>query len=357
MTPRTFSREHLFEEFAPWALAFSVIGILVWLGYEAMEAKRALVLMQTAHNKEMTQQTLGTIGRFMGLVSLGVFLLGVFFFFMIAYQIMLKKKYDRVIKILRQGHTRYKFLAEGPLSIGIMRIDCVSGRVIDANTGALRLFGLSRSEFVGKRLSRFLTEESVARMEKAIKKIQAGKKFFEVSCTILTTFGDTRDIDFHIAVPGGDVGLGDVGHSTREAVAILTDVTERRIAEEERLKNERLRGVLEMAGGAAHELNQPLQVVLAYADMISLEMADGNPLKEKVEKLRHEVERLSEISKKIASISEYSVRDYVGNVKIVDVNLAAKTGSKFPYKMSGKKERTRGKKPLEGPYSFPSDRS
>ena len=96
------------------------------------------------------------------------------------------------------------------------------------------------------------------------------------------------------------------------------------MAEEERLKNERLRGVLEMAGGAAHELNQPLQVVLGYASMISMQMEDDHPLKDKVEKLREEVDRLADIGKKIANISDYAVRDYVGDVKIVDIHQASR---------------------------------
>ena len=321
--------QRLLDDYAPWVVSFIVFMLLIWLGMEALNVKSTFGALKGTSDTQTIYRAFSAMEHFMRVDSIGIFALGVGFFLLIAYQYKLKQRYNKIIWILRQGHDRYKFLAEGPLSIGIMRLDCLTGKIVDANTGALRLFGLSRGQLVGKRLGQFLTEDSALEMERAFKKIKGGKKFFEVSSTIKTALGETRDIDFHIAVPGIDMIYHDKeGGGKREAIAILTDVTERRMAEEERLKNERLRGVLEMAGGAAHELNQPLQVVLGYAAMISMGMEENHPLKDKVEKLRHEVERLSEIGKKIASISDYAVRDYVGNVKIVDINMASKRGKK-----------------------------
>ncbi len=319
----TLMEKHLIR-FTPYVLTLFVFFMLSGLGVEAHKVTRAMDLLRSGEVPGGLDAALNILQKFAYLASFAVLGLGIAFFLMVFYQFVLKARYDRLIKILRHGHSRYKFLAEGPLSIGIMRIDCNSGRVIDANTGALRLFGYSRAEFIGKDLSQFLEEPSVHFLEKALKKIREGKKFFEFSCTIKTALDETRDIDFHIAVPGGVLEYLEEGASNSEVVAILTDVTERRMAEAERLKNERLRGVLEMAGGAAHELNQPLQVVLGYAAMISMQMEDDHPLKEKVEKLKEEAERLTEIGKKIASISDYAVRDYVGNVKIVDIHQASK---------------------------------
>ena len=51
------------------------------------------------------------------------------------------------------------------------------------------------------------------------------------------------------------------------AFGVIRDISHRKQAEIERLQKEKLQGVLEMAGAACHELNQPLQVVSGYNDL------------------------------------------------------------------------------------------
>lgn len=307
----------------PWGLVPIVFLMLVWMGKRALDFQNVFDLYLSGGGTEKLDSVIEGSKAFLNDTLVFVSLLGIVFLLLCIFLFATIRRYENRMDFLRTGHNRYKFLAEGPLSIGILRLDCSSGRIVDANTGALRLFGFSRAQVVGKKISNFLKEDSTKEMERVFKNIVEGKKFFEVSCSIVNGIGEVRDIDFHVAVTGGTIEdpYGAIG---KEAIAILTDVTEKRVAEEEKLKNERLRGVLEMAGGAAHELNQPLQVVLGYASLISARLDENHPLKEKAEKLRSEVERLSEIGKKIASISEYAVRDYVGNIKIIDINRASK---------------------------------
>ena len=320
-----WNTQRLLDEWMPFVLSFAIFSLLIWLAMEAVHTSSTLEKLSSVSDTKSIQRLLKAMEHFIGITSIGISVFGVGFFILIAHQFRLRRRYNKIIQILREGHERYKFLAEGPLSIGIMRLDCLTGKIVDANTGALRLFGLSRGQMVGVKLFQFLTEDSSLKMERAFEKLRGGSKFFEVSATIKTALGETREIDFHMAVLGMDLNHQfEMTSGRREAIAILTDVTQRRMAEEERLKNERLRGVLEMAGGAAHELNQPLQVILGYAALINMGLEQNHPLKEKAEKLKEEAEKLSEIGKKIASISDYAVRDYVGNVKIVDIRRASK---------------------------------
>ena len=91
----------------------------------------------------------------------------------------------------------------------------------------------------------------------------------------------------------------------------------------ERLTKEKLQGVLEMAGGVAHRLNQPLTIINNLLDEVlsSLQPHDDNF--QKAVRIRNQIKKLNEIAKKIGGIRKYESMDYVGGIKIVDIDKAS----------------------------------
>ena len=67
----------------------------------------------------------------------------------------------RIQADLQSGEERYRLLVEGALGVGIMLLD-ESGRVIDWNAGAERVFGYPTVEIVGRHFSLFFTPEDAA---------------------------------------------------------------------------------------------------------------------------------------------------------------------------------------------------
>ena len=88
---------------------------------------------------------------------------------------------------------------------------------------------------------------------------------------------------------------------------------------------ERLSGVLEMAGAVSHEMNQPLQAVSGISDLMLLDISEDNPLYEHIRKIKDQIIRMGDITRKLMSITTYKTKDYVGDVKIIDIDKA--TGS------------------------------
>lgn len=112
-------------------------------------------------------------------------------------------------------------------------------------------------------------------------------------------------------------------------VAVLTDQRERlsierrlSSAEEKLREREKQAMIAELAGAAAHELNQPLTSVLGYADLLKRKLPEGDPLLRPIGIIYREAERMAEIVKKIGRITRYETTTYVGNVKIVDIEKA-----------------------------------
>ncbi len=91
----------------------------------------------------------------------------------------------------------------------------------------------------------------------------------------------------------------------------------RRIVEEEKLQ-----GILEMAGTICHELNQPLQSLTGFAQLLSLQTPEEDPRKEYIDIIQGQVDRMAGITRKLMHITRYETVAYVENTRIVDIDKA-----------------------------------
>ena len=105
----------------------------------------------------------------------------------------------------------------------------------------------------------------------------------------------------------------------KEKVAIK----ESKKLETERLRKERLQGVLEMAGAACHELNQPLQVISGNCELLLKDFPYDNDVKNKLMKMEKNIDKLSSITTKIMNITRYETKNYLDGFKIIDIDKAS----------------------------------
>ncbi len=90
-------------------------------------------------------------------------------------------------------------------------------------------------------------------------------------------------------------------------------------------KRQRLQGVLEMAGAVCHELNQPLQVVSGYTEMLITEIEKDSAIRESLEKILEGVEKMGNLTSKLMQITDYQTRGYLdGKLNIIDIEKSAK---------------------------------
>lgn len=114
------------------------------------------------------------------------------------------------------------------------------------------------------------------------------------------------------------------------SVGIFTDLRERlrmeaRLSEarEELRTREKQALIAELAGAAAHELNQPLTSVLGYAEIIARKTRRSMPVEAETEVMVREAERMAEIVRKIGRITKYETKSYVGTAKIIDLDRSS----------------------------------
>jgi PAS domain S-box-containing protein len=120
-------------------------------------------------------------------------------------------------------------------------------------------------------------------------------------------------------------------HGEPSAIVLIFADRRDRIRVEERLAEAQKKlaftekqGVLaELAGTAAHELNQPLTSMMAYAELLKRQSEPGSAAAKAADVLIGEAERMADIVRKIGKITRYETTAYVGHQKIFDLDRAA----------------------------------
>jgi PAS domain S-box-containing protein len=200
------------------------------------------------------------------------------------------------------------------------------GQIILFNQGSERLFGYRARDVIGKipvwefyedggakqimRMLRSTSYGGVGRLEQTRREVRiASGEVVPVSMTASTLYERDREV---------------------ATVGILTDLRER-IRMEQRLLDaqqklqlsEKQALVAELAGAAAHELNQPLTSIMGYAGLIKRQSpADATHLRA-VAVILSEAERMAGIVKKIGKITKYETTDYVGTARMLDLERAS----------------------------------
>ena len=199
------------------------------------------------------------------------------------------------------------------------------GSLILFNQGAERLFGYRARDVIGKipvwelyeedgakqimRMLRSTSHGGVGRIEQTRREIRiSGGEIVPVSMTASIVYEGEREV---------------------ATVGILTDLRER-IRMEQRLLDaqqklqlsEKQALVAELAGAAAHELNQPLTSIMGYAQLIMRQSDKEAKHMRSVGVIMSEAERMAAIVKKIGRITKYETTDYVGTARMLDLDRA-----------------------------------
>jgi len=104
------------------------------------------------------------------------------------------------------------------------------------------------------------------------------------------------------------------------------EIEVRKQVETRLLQQEKLKAVVEMAGGVCHEMNQPLQILLGYSEMLMVDLEEDHPAYEKMASIVQQVDRMKAITQRLMSVTRYETIDYLDN-KIIDINRASELDS------------------------------
>ncbi|MBU1193806.1 MAG: PAS domain-containing protein [Proteobacteria bacterium] len=196
------------------------------------------------------------------------------------------------------------------LPTGIVIIDCNTRKIIDLNPQALAYFDLPLDQLVGK-----ICTDHICPAEKD-------------SCPILDK-GQTLDrsekeiiIGDGSRIPVLKTVIKTELDNTPVLIECIIDIRDKKIAEEEHLKREKLQTMLELAGAVCHEFNQPLQVILGFCELIQRMQNLDDQMKKNIDSIATEIHKMKSLTHDLSNITKYETKDYLHS-KIVDIKRSS----------------------------------
>ncbi len=241
--------------------------------------------------------------------------------------LVVQKLTKPLIDTLEENESKYRTLFESA-NEGIM---VISDRIEECNDQVTRLLGYEKSELIGRRIVDFTPErqpqgDHSATMERdRFELARQGKPQYYLW---RSRRKDGEEIDLDVMLKAVRVGNRTVLLTT------LLDITDRRRAEIELRHKEkevaearehlahmaRLSTMGEMAAGIAHEINQPLAAISAYAQgckrMLDAGLANISDLAEPLEKIATQAIRAGEVIRRLRSFIKKSASE----LELMDVN-------------------------------------
>jgi PAS domain S-box-containing protein len=226
----------------------------------------------------------------------------------------------RAIEALRESEERFRSISSAAQDALIMMNS--SGNISYWNEAAERIFGYSKEEVMDKDLHRLLVPKRY--LEMFMKGFNSFKNIGQGNAIGKTTEMSALRKDgteFPMELSLSSFQLRNQWY----ALGVVRDISDRKQAEKERLKKEKLHGVLEMAGAACHELNQPLQIVSGYYELLINDIPNDHPLIENLTIISEQIEKMAQITKKIMKITRYRTKPYVQGSMIIDIDKSSDT--------------------------------
>ncbi|MBU4463781.1 MAG: PAS domain S-box protein [Proteobacteria bacterium] len=169
-------------------------------------------------------------------------------------------------KELKRYEERYRSLVESAEDF-IFTVDD-SGHFRSLNTFTAAFFGGTPSQFIGQPLSNLFSKEVAEKQLSIIKHVfQVGKS---VRDDFMVTTGEHQ-----VLLNANFMPHKDEKGNVRSVLCIAKDITESKKLENHLVNTEKLASMGTLAAGVAHEINNPLGIILGFTDLL-LEKCEKN---------------------------------------------------------------------------------
>ena len=183
---------------------------------------------------------------------------------------------------LAKSESRYRHLFEDA-SDAIMTFDSL-GRFTSVNDAGEEISGYSRDELIGRFFGPLLPLSELPRAVMEFRKALSGQPG-QFESVVVRKDGERRHITITYSCP----------QRSREVLCLIRDATEEKQLQQQLVQSEKMGAIGQLVSGVAHELNNPLASITAFAQLM---LSDGNLTEED----HHATEVIASESRRAARI-------------------------------------------------------
>jgi PAS domain S-box-containing protein len=187
-----------------------------------------------------------------------------------------------------------------------------NGTIRSSNEAAQRLLGYQEDELLKKPVEELFFEKQGPLRGEGLEKILRGTPVQDLELEMLKKNGETIPVLLSASL------FKDKEGQLAGVICGVRDMTERKKFETRMLQTEKLSAVGQLAAGVAHEVNNPLGVILGFAQALTSRVEAGHAFEMPLKSIEREAIRCRNLVQDLLTFSRASVNEHI----LTDINLA-----------------------------------
>lgn len=193
--------------------------------------------------------------------------------------------YDALQKRESLYHSLFEYVPDGIL------VANQESYYLDANPMMCKMLGYSRDELIGLHASDIVSSLEIEHIEPALAQIKKESKHFRV-----WMFKRKDESTFQAEVSVTVM-------PDNNLLALVKDITERKVLEERLLQAQKMESIGRLAGGIAHDFNNLLLPIMGYVELAMLNLAPDNKLLTNLKRVHDAAGRAVGLTRQILAFS------------------------------------------------------
>lgn len=189
------------------------------------------------------------------------------FLFEIRFSRGLEKLVDARTRALKRSEEKYRLLIESAEDF-IFTLD-ESARLTSVNSFTANFFGSDAEQLTSRSLADLFDEDVARRNIKAVKQVYATGRSVREEIEI-------RSVDPPVWLSANYMPLKNEAGQLSAVLCIARDITENKKLQRQLVTTEKLAALGTLAAGVAHEINNPIGVILGFCDLLIRKQAPGS---------------------------------------------------------------------------------
>jgi len=187
-------------------------------------------------------------------------------------------------------------------SQGIISIDCL-GKIVLANRRAEDMFGYSREELLGARIELLLPESKRSTHTRQREDYFARPRTrpMGIGMDLSGRRKDGTEFPLEVSLSTVESEDGTFG------IAFVSDISQRKLLEEQLIHAQKMEAVGRLAGGVAHDFNNMLTVISGYNRMLLDDLSPLDPLRGNAEEILKAADRAAALTNQLLAFSRRQI--------------------------------------------------